>query len=517
MASRTVVQRDLGAERQDGKGDLILFPALVQASRKVSFHTSGNKAQRRKGAALQGRNGIGRRLRFDPWLVDSSVSDGSLGSLFDPWGDHPIGRLHEKIARIYGVRRAFVSTNGTTTANKLALYTLLNPGDKVLVERDYHVSVLQTLNEIGAVPVWLLPQFDEELGVNLASTPEAIARELKRHPDIRAVVLTSPKYFGVVGDIRRCVAICHAHGVPVLVDEAHGACLIFHPALPTSATEAQADLVTQSTHKTTEAWSQGSVLLVNNEALCPRLLQVLHGTPAISTSFHYGIVASVEDAVSTLAREGELRLEAALRLADALRRGVREIPGLRTWGQEKAGRPGFRELDPLRVTVDVSGLGLTGLEVEARLQQNGARPRPVVAELGDLRQLLFIVTYGDSQRDVETALGHLKAVAASAPGHPRGRPFPRVPRTLPEQVMPPREAFWAVARGRTRRVPVKQAIGEVSGECVAVYPPGNAILVHGEVVTEEAVDYLREVALLGAHLKGASDRLFEHMDIIDPC
>jgi lysine decarboxylase len=267
-----------------------------------------------------------------------------------------------------------------------------------------------------------------------------------------------------------------------LVDEAHGACFIFHPTLPISASQVGADLVTQSTHKTTEAASQGSVILINNAALSPRFLHSLHGTPAVSTPFHYEIIASVEEAISNLARDGERRLSAALELAASLRDGIRAIPGLRTWGADAAGRPGFRELDPLRVTVNVSDLGLTGLEVEACMQREGTGLRPVVAELGDVQNLLLIVTYGNCAADVETVLTHLKAIANCAPGRPRGTPRPPVPRTLAEQVLPPREAFWAVMQGQTRRVPVQEAIGEVAG--------------------------------LGAHLKGASDPAFGTMEVI---
>ncbi len=452
-------------------------------------------------------------MRKNLWDLDSSVSDNSLGSIFEPWGAHPIGEAHKDIAQIYGVKRSFISTNGTTAANKLALYTLVNPEDKVLMERDCHVSILQALNEIGARPIWLLPPFDQELGINLATTPETIEQALRQHPDIKAVVLTSPKYFGVVGDIQRCVSVCHAHGVPILVDEAHGACFPFHPKLPTSATETKADLISQSTHKTTEAFSQGSILHINNESLTNRFLHALHGTATLSTSFSYPIMATVEEAVTMLEVRGEKRLAVALILAQSLREGVKVIPGIKTWGQEKACQPGFHELDPLRVTLDVTGLNLTGIEVEHLLQQGNGASRPVVAEMGDLRNVLFIVTYGNSTSDIKTVIGRLNRIAHT-PRRARLRPVPAIPRTVPEQVLIPREAFWAVARGQTERVSIDQAIGQVSGESVAVYPPGNAILVHGEIVTADAVDYLRQAASFGAHLKGASDPRFETMRVI---
>ncbi len=456
---------------------------------------------------------LGLDRKWDLWELDNSVSDPSLGSLFDPWGDHPVGEVHGMVARAYGASRAFISTNGTTGANSLAILTLVAPGDRVLVERDCHVSVLQTLNLIGAVPVWLVPPFDEELGVNLASTPAAIAQALQLNPDIKSVVLTSPKYFGIVGELASCVDVCHEHGARILVDEAHGACLAFHPKLPVSATEVGADLVTQSTHKTTEALSQGSVLLMNNDDLCPRFLDVLHGTPVVSTSFNFAIVASVEEAISNLVLDGETRLGAALGLAEEMRSSILEIPGLGTWGGEAAGRPGFAELDLCRVTVDLAGVGFTGVEAEALLQRPGVLD-PVVAELGTVRHLLFIVTYGNTLTDIESVLSHLRMLVASVGRAARKSDLLPAPRTVPPQVLSPRDAFWAVRRGQTRTVPAAQAIDQVSAECVAVYPPGNAILVHGERVTQEAVEYLSQMARLGAHLKGASDAKFETLRVL---
>ena len=445
----------------------------------------------------------------NPWFTDSSISDMNLGSLFDPWGDHLLGATHAQVAEILDVPRAFICPGGTTVANKLALYTLIGPGDVVLVERDCHVSILQTITEIGAIPIWFTPPFDSELGVNLATPPQRLAAVLEHHPQAKAVVLTSPKYFGIGEDLRACVALCQEHELPLLVDEAHGAFLRFYPPAndtPTSAIAAGASLITQSIHKSTEALSQGSVLLFNDERLCSRFLHVLNGTPAVSTSFNYGIIASVEEALVNLAGHGDERLFAAHQLATRLRAGLGGIKGLSSWGTAQAGREGFRALDPLRVTVDVSGLGLSGIDVETRLQE--CQP-PIIAELGDLRNVLFLVTYGNTHQDIDTLVAHLARLASRVSERSATSPQVAIPQSLPEAVLTPRQAFWAVAdgarNGAVRRVPVEQAIGQVSGETIAVYPPGNALLVQGETVTREALDYLRKMAELGATLKGATD------------
>ena len=187
-----------------------------------------------------------------------------------------------------------------------------------------------------------------------------------------------------------------------MVDEAHGALFKFHPVLPTSAVEAGADLVTQSTHKTTEALSQGSVILVGNPDLREAVLDAINSVPAISTSFSYPILASVEEAVANLDEFGWRRIEYALDLAECFRAEIQPLaPAYRTWGAEQAGGPGFKELNPLCVTVDVKGTGLTGFEVNKLLQSDEKGSLRVVAEMADLQNVLFLVSYGNKRSDID--------------------------------------------------------------------------------------------------------------------
>ena len=452
---------------------------------------------------------------MDILRLDSSVSDMELGSLFEPWDVSPVGMANRRIAEAYAVPSAFISTNGTTSANFICVYSLLSPGDVVLVERDCHISVLQAINLVGAEPVWVLPHYDPALGISLGATASGVIEALSRAPDTKAAIFTSPKYYGVVGQLDEVVAECHKRGLKILVDEAHGATYPFHPELPLSSVETRAHLITQSTHKTTEALSQGSVVLINDSdtRLQEAFLDAVHSIPAVSTSFNYGIVASVEEAVYNLVRFGHDRISTSLDLAQYFRDRVGAMaPLYSTWGPEEAGRQGFAALDPTRVTVNVSGTGLTGIEVERLLQiQRGNLP-PVVAELGDLKNLLFLVSWGNDRNDVDLAVAHLELIANKY-GRPRTRIHELHLATLPPREMAPAKAQWAAKRGRTRVVTGHEAIGEVSGETVCVYPPGWAVIVQGERITEEVFEFLREAERLGANLKGATNR-FETIRIL---
>ena len=461
----------------------------------------------------------------DPAKVDGSVSNELAGSLFDFDGEHGIGFFMRKLQEIFDAAFVFPGTGGTTLSNWLAIHTMLLPNQVVAVERDVHVSVIKSIIAIGARPLWLVPPFDPELGINLSVTPEQVKGLLKRYRAVRGVIVTHPKYYGNCGDIAGVAAACRDAGVPLMVDQAHGSTLPFHPsALPISATDSRvrAAFSTQSPHKETETSAQGSLLFIDiaderwGSEWARRFQVALNGIPGPSTSHSFPILVSLEQAVTKLHHIGPELLDAAIGRADWLRHEVGRIDGLRTWGRERCGvHPGFVDLSPTRVTVDVSRSGLTGFEVEAKLQASHLTLKKVVAEFGDLRNVLFLVTYGTTDDDIATTVARLRHIVETE-RRPSEITAPSVPQLLPTRRLSPRAAFLRALAGDVERIRVEEAIGRVSAECIGVFPPGNAIIVHGETITEEVVAYLTAVSRpeLGAHLKGASSPHFETINVI---
>lgn len=438
---------------------------------------------------------------------DHSVSVPELGSVFHFDPTSVLGADQDSIARAYGVKHAWVSTNGTTILNVLALLTLAGPGDLVLIQRNAHKSVYAGLIHGDLRPVYLEPTFAPDLGVDLAVTPRQVAEALDAHPTVAAVHLTNPTYFGISGDIAGCIAEAHARGVPVIVDEAHGSHLAFHPALPLAAEHAGADIVTQSTHKTCGTLSQGSVILFNTPAVLPRFYEMVNHLGFVSTSFSYVLLLSVMMGVRQLVEQGGALLDDAIDRANRLREAVQRVPGLRVFGTE-ARREGFVALDPLRVTVGVAESGWNGFAFEAAMiEQAGIYP-----EMASLGNVLFLLTLADRDEDIRRLAWALRLVSAST----TRRPPPDVAFAFPprpRQVLPPRAAFWS--HSRRRRVPLANAMGAVSAETIAPYPPGSPAMVAGEEVTAEVVAYLRAVQAAGGVLKGASDPAFASIEIID--
>lgn len=428
---------------------------------------------------------------------DHSIAIPELGTLFRHELETALGQAQGRAAEIYGVPFAYPSTNGTTPLNVLALATVAQPGDAVLIGRDAHVSILAPIIHLGLRPAYITPRFDPLLGVPLQITPRQVRAALDAHPDARAIVLTYPNYFGIAGDLPGCAAVARERGVTLLVDGAHGAHLAFHPALPRPAEQCGAAIVTQSQHKTCGALGQGSLLLINDTTLIERLYEVVNGLGFVSTSFSSIILASLFESIWRLREEGEAAIEARLTMVAWAREAIATIPGLRSFGAE-ARQDGFVAFDPLRLTINVAGTGQTGFAIERALHARGHFP-----EFATLDTILFIVTLGTSWAEIRDLVAVLADLVAEAgPGRVRPADLPTFLPSQPPQALPPREVFYS---RRRRRVPAREACGQICAETIATYPPGSALIVAGEIVTEEVLAFLHAARAQGATLKGASD------------
>ena len=443
----------------------------------------------------------GSRLLQGAFHLDHSTSIPDLGSLFVSAGSKPVQLLKRQLADAYGVAWSFPSTHGTTMLNILALLSACRPGGRVLVNRDAHSSVTAAMIHGGFEPVYLVPPYDAELGICVGPTRPDFEALLARRVD--CVFLTSPNYFGVVGELGAIIAMAHERGLPVVVDGAHAPHFHFCNGLPTGAEDLDADYVTQSTHKVATALSQGSLLLLRSEKDKESLYEQVNELGLVSTSFSYPILASLEMGVRQLVEEGETLWNGAIDLAEALRAMCQRLPGIRVLGHEQASRPGFEDLDRTRVTLDVSGVGVTGFELARHLHS-----RRVYPELATLQHLLFLVTPATTERDVYTLYDVLRAMIRDAT--PGSRVHAPAPPPMPEMALIPRVAKFS----RKRAIPVGAAAGHISGETIATYPPGVPIVAAGEIIDHDVIDYLRVMQSCGAVLKGASDPDFRTIKVI---
>ena len=384
-------------------------------------------------------------------------------------------------AELYGADHAYLMVNGTTGAIHAMLLGTLSPGDVVLVPRNAHRSLIGGLVLAGAQPVYLQPEFDAAYGIPMGVAPETVRRALTAHPEARAVALVYPTYYGVTTDLAAIAAMAHARGALLLVDEAHGAHLRFSDALPPQAIDCGADAAAQSTHKLLGAMTQGSLLLTRGPRIDAERLREA-ASLLQTTSPNQLLMASIDIARLQMAEQGRALVGRAVRLAGDLRRAVREIPGLETFDAAAMTRPGAR--------------GLTGVEAEQLLRHT----YKVQCELSDAENLLFIISYADTEREVARLAEALRALAREHARTPGKREMPALP-PVPETACAPRAAFFAVKE----RVPFDKAAGRIAAEQVMFYPPGVPLLAPGDRVRQAAIDYIRAMQRAGRKVVGPED------------
>ena len=436
--------------------------------------------------------------------LDHSVSVAQLGSLFTRHGNKPLQQLERQLADAYDVAWSFPSTQGTTTLNTLALLSACPPGGRVLVNRDAHTSVTAAMVQGGLEPVYLVPEYDSDLGFSLGPTLAGF-RDVLRRGQVDCVFLTSPNYFGIVGELAEIVSFAHERGLPVVVDAAHAPHFHFCKSLPQGAEDLGADLVTQSTHKVASALSQGSLLLVGNEEFVDSLYEQVNELGLVSTSFSYPILASIELGVRQLVEEGETIWSDTIESAEAFREASRGLLGVTCFGHDQTWKPGFEDFDSSRITLNVSGTGLTGFEFERRLNL-----RRIYPEMASLQNILFLLTPGTIERDLDTLLRALRDITEGSP-HNKQRVVAPPPPGLPDMAVVPRVGKFSAKQP----VPLKEAVGKISGESVATYPPGAPIIAPGEIISSEVIEYLQCMKAHGAVLKGAADPSLQTLKVLN--
>ena len=475
----------------------------------LAFHTPGHK----QGL---GAHALLRELVTEAGLREEVSLMEELDDLHEPTGC--IEEAQDLAAALYGADAAFFAVNGTTGAIHAMLVAALSPGDAVLVPRNVHRSVFGGLVLSDAHPLYIEPVVDEALGIAHGLSTEAVREACRLHPEAKALLLVSPTYYGVASDVRAIAEIVHEAGMALLVDEAHGAHLAFSDDLPESAIATGADLVAQSTHKLLGAMTQASLLLLREGRIEKERVQRAMSL-LTSTSPNYLLLASLDIARLQMAEVGAAHLARAVGLARNLRREVNATPGLFSFGEERMGGAGAFALDPLKLTVTVTGLGLTGAEAAHILRHE----HKIEAELFDAQNVLFLLTYADTEESAGRLLAALRslaqrqtaqaataaAAAIAVPDGGKAQVTVRLP-AAPPVAIPPREAFYR------RSVPcrLREAAGRIAAETIAFYPPGIPVICTGEVFTAEVCRYIEAMAAAGLKVTGASDASLRTLRVV---
>lgn len=474
-------------------------PPLVSALKTLaeqnaaSFHFPGHNRGRAAPSSLTRLIGVKPFLHDLPELPE-------LDNLFSPEG--PILDAQQEAAKLFGALETWFLVGGTTCGIQAAIMATCSPGDVLILPRNSHLSAVSAMVLSGAVPKYIIPEYDVEWDIAAGVIPsqvEMAIQELKmegRKP--AAVFVTSPTYHGICSNLREISQLCHSHGVPLIVDEAHGAHLGFHPQMPDSALQQGTDLAVQSTHKVLCSLTQSSMLhmsgnLVDREKIC-QCLQMLQ-----STSPSYLLLSSLDAARHQLSENPEAIFDEALQMALDAKNTIRGLPGISVL--DSLSFPKFPAVDPLRLTIGFGWLGLSGYEADEILYED----HEIICELVGTSSITFAFNLGASREHVDRLVSGVKHVVSSAAStqgavarvdHSISAPFADF-----ETSVIPRDAFFA----SKRRVSIENSLGEVCGELICPYPPGIPVMIPGETITERALDYLLDARKKGAMISRASD------------
>ena len=447
-------------------------------------HRQGRGADPRTVTAI-GRDAFRSDLLATAGLDDRKSSHGYLS------------RAEQLMADAVGAEQAFFSTCGSSLSVKAAMLAVAGGHGDLLVSRDAHKSVVAGLVFGGIQPQWIRPRYDERLHLAHPPSPDQVEQAWQEHPDAAGALIVSPTPYGTCADIKAIAGICHRRGKPLIVDEAWGAHLPFHQDLPAWAMDVDADVCVVSVHKMGTGFEQGSVFHQQGTLVDPDQLSAC-ADMLMTTSPNVMIYAALDGWRRQMVEHGHDLLDNALRRADQVRADIGALPGLHVLREEFLGAEASHDLDPLHVVIDVSGLGISGYDAADWLRAH----ERLDMGLSDHRRIEATLSIADDDQTAARLVSALRALTGHA-DLPRAEPvaLPGIGELQAEPAMLPRDAFFAAKE----TVSAGKAAGRISAEQITPYPPGIPVIIPGERITAEILDYLRTGLAAGMQLPDPAD------------
>ena len=418
---------------------------------------------------------------------------------------HPVSvirRAEELTADAFGAAHAFLMVNGTTSSVQSMILSVCKAGDKIILPRNIHKSVINALVLCGAVPVYVEAKVNPRIGIALGVEVEEMRRVMDANPDAKAVFINNPTYYGICSNLKKITEMAHERGMKVLVDEAHGTHLYFGENLPVSGMAAGADLAAVSMHKSGGSLTQSSILLCGPDMDAGYVRQIINLTQTTSAS--YLLLSSLDISRRNLALRGKESFAKVVRMAEYARNEINEIGGYYAYGKDLVDGDSVYDYDVTKLSVYTQGIGLTGIEVYDILRDE----YDIQIEFGDIGNILAYISIGDRIQDIERLVGALEDI---------GRSYEKDSSTLycgdfiqPEVVCTPQEAFYA----DKRQIPIRETAGAICAELVMCYPPGIPILTPGERITGEIIEYILYAKEKGCSLQGTQDPSVQLLNVI---
>lgn len=466
----------------------------------IQFHIPGHK----KG---KGMDPTFRKFLGDNALAIDLINIAPLDDLHQPHG--MIKEAQDLAAKAFDADATFFSVQGTSGAIMTMVLSVCSPGDKIIVPRNVHKSVLSAIIFSGAFPIFIYPEIDRELGISHGITTDAVKHAFAQHPDAKALLVINPTYYGVSGNLKDIVDLAHEHEIPVLVDEAHGVHIHFHEQLPLSAMQAGADMAATSVHKLGGSLTQSSILNIKEGYVSAKHVQSIISM-LTTTSTSYLLLASLDVARKYLATEGHQLISHAIELANRARESINKIKPLYCVGREILGSKATYDMDPTKLLISVKNLGISGYEAEVWLREH----HRIEVELSDLYNILCLVTTGDNETSVNSLVVALEDMVKTFLSKEKGdgvvKSMPVHVPEMPRLSLLPRDAFYS----GTESVPFEDSTGRIIAEFVYVYPPGIPIFTPGEIISQDNLDYITENMEAGLPVQGPEDTTLKYLRVV---
>ena len=418
---------------------------------------------------------------------------------------HPVSVIRDAeqlAAEAFGAAWAFLMVGGTTSAVQSMILCVAKRGEKIILPRNVHRSVMTAMVLNGAVPVYVDPECDDDLGISLGMRTEAVRRAVAENPDAKAILVNNPTYYGICSDLAEIVRIAHGAGMLCIADEAHGTHFYFGEGMPVSAMKAGADMAAVSMHKSGGSLTQSSMLLIGPAMQEGYVRQIINLTQTTSAS--YLLLSSLDISRRNLALRGRESFASVVELARYARSEINEIGDYYAFGRELINGDSIFDFDETKLSVNTLDVGLAGIEVYDLLRDE----YDIQIEFGDLGNILAYLSIGDRERDVERLVSALSELRRRYKKSKAG--LMKQEYIEPIVAMSPQEAFYA----EKTSLPLRQTEGRICSEFVMCYPPGIPILAPGERITRRILDYIEYAKAKGCQMTGPEDAQIERLNVI---
>ena len=450
----------------------------------VSFHVPGHKLGK-----IYDRLGYSNILE-SLYKMDTTEILGT-DNLHSPEGI--IKESQERAARVFKSKNTYYLVNGSTCGIQASIMSVCSPKDKIIVNRDCHQSVINTLILGDIEPAYIYPQIDTKTNILMGIKNEDAIDTINKNLDAKAILLTYPTYYGQVYDLKEICNYAHSKGMIVIVDEAHGAHLGLSDKLPMTALEQGADIVIQSTHKTLPSFTQSSMMHIQGERVNQeRLTSILRMIESSSPS--YMLMSSLELAVDIYETKCKDLMEELLDNIDIFKKNMEKYINI------------YNDNDRTKIFISSKELGITGYELDEMLRIN----YNVQVELSNYYGVLLICTIGNDREDFKSLEYALKDISLNHINN-KNIGYIEYPMNIPVKALSPREAFY----NEKKSVKIDDSIGKICGEYIIPYPPGICLVSPGEIITKEVIDYILVCNQKGMSISGMKDPSLGYIQIIE--